>query len=79
MPKKQIAPTKLIKVVKFLEFIGLELVRTRGDHFIYNKHPKLKRPVIVTQTDPMPSPYIKKLLKELQYTEQEFLDFLENN
>jgi predicted RNA binding protein YcfA (HicA-like mRNA interferase family) len=78
MPKKWIdSPYKRQLIIKFLEQIGLELIRCTGDHFIYNRKPKLKRPLILVLIDPVPKQYIRKLLKAIDVTEQDFLDIIE--
>jgi predicted RNA binding protein YcfA (HicA-like mRNA interferase family) len=75
MPSK-IPPIKLSKFIKFLEHKGLELIRVKGDHFMYNRVPPIRRPLILVLKDPIPKQYIKKYLAQIDSTTEEFLDFI---
>ena len=78
MPKKVNidSPIKRKIVTDFLEDFGLKLIRCKGDHFVYNRIPKLKRPIILILLCPLPSFYVKQILKQIGSSEKEFLEFL---
>ncbi len=80
MPKKVNldSPIERKIVIKFLENFGLNLIRCKGDHFIYNKVPKLIRPITLILINPVPNFYVKQILKQIGSSEKEFLGFLNN-
>jgi hypothetical protein len=73
------APIKRSIFLKFLQSTGVILKRCHGDHFLFNKKPKLKRPVSVTLQDPVPKEFIKNSLKVLELEQKDFLQWLDNS
>ena len=74
MPR--ITPIKRKKFEKFLKYVGCDLKRTKGDHFIYDR-PGLKRPVIITADKNVPVFIIRNNLRTLNMTPEEYLEILE--
>ena len=76
MPKKVNldSPVKRKIVSDFLENLGLKLIRCKGDHFAYNKVPKIKRPIILILIDLLPNFYVKQILKQIGSSKKEFLE-----
>ncbi|MFW5702414.1 MAG: type II toxin-antitoxin system HicA family toxin [Candidatus Dojkabacteria bacterium] len=71
----QFKPIKRKKFEKFLVYIGCELKRTKGDHFIYTK-PGLRRPIVITNNKDVPPFHIRTNLKTLNMTVKEFEEIM---
>lgn len=73
MPK--IRSVKRSEFEKFLRYIGCELVRVKGDHFVYRK-PGLARPIVLTKSKDVPELHIRTNLKTLGISTKQFLDII---
>lgn len=70
MPKKYSSITRR-EFVKFLEYIGCKLDRTKGDHSIYTKE-GLSRALPITKDREVPRLHIQTILKTLNMSYEEF-------
>jgi len=72
-----------IKTVKWKEFVGflqsrgLNHIRTKGDHFVFDKEPPLDSPVIITKCKEIPMFHIMGNLRSMQCTKDELEIFLQ--
>ena len=73
MPR--IVPLKRKKFEKFLEFIGCEFKRQKGDHLIYGRV-GLKRPIVITTDREVPVFIIQSNLHTLKISPDEYLEIL---
>ena len=73
MPR--ITPVKRKKFEKFLEFVGCELKRQKGDHLIFDRL-GLDRPVIITADREVPVFIIRNNLRTLKISPDEYLEIL---
>lgn len=70
-----LTPVKKKKFEKFLKFVGCDLKRIKGDHFIYERA-GLDRPVVITQDKEVPIFIIRNNLRTLKITPDEYLEIL---
>ncbi len=70
-----LTPIKRKKFEKFLKFIGCNLKRIKGDHFIYERV-GLDRPVVITADKEVPVFIIRNNLRTLKITPEEYLAIL---
>jgi hypothetical protein len=75
MPKKQNITNKRFQ--KFLIYIGCNLKRSHGDHFIYVRG-GLNRPIVIPKDNPLPQFIIRNNLKILNITWEEFFRIIED-
>ena len=73
MPR--ITPIKRKKFEKFLEYVGCEFKRQKGDHLIYIRA-GLKRPVVITEDKEVPVFIIHSNLRTLKITSGDYLEIL---
>ena len=71
-----LSPVKRKKFEKFLNFVGCNLKRTKGDHLIYDR-PGLKRPVVITADKEVPVFIVRNNLRTLGISVEEYLDILD--
>jgi predicted RNA binding protein YcfA (HicA-like mRNA interferase family) len=73
MPR--ITPIERKKFEKFLEYVGCNLKRQKGDHLIYGRF-DLKRPVVITTDKEVPVFIIRNNLRTLNIGPEEYLEIL---
>lgn len=69
----RITPIHWLKFEKFLLSVGCCLVRTRGDHRMYDK-PGLRRPIVIKAVKDLPVFIIKNNLSELKISPKQYLE-----
>jgi predicted RNA binding protein YcfA (HicA-like mRNA interferase family) len=68
-------PIKTKKFEKFLEYVGCQFKRQKGDHLIYDRV-GLQRPIVVPDDREVPVFIIRNNLRTLGMEPQEFLEIL---
>lgn len=71
----KLTPIKRQKFEKLLRYIGCELKRQKGDHFIYDRI-DLKRPVVFTADREVPVFIIRNNLRTLGMSREEYFEIL---
>lgn len=71
----QLVPLSRKKFERFLEYIGCNLKRKKGDHFIYDRL-GLDRPVVITADKEVPVFIIRNNLRTLNISPDEYLEIL---
>ncbi|OGM23045.1 hypothetical protein A2691_01365 [Candidatus Woesebacteria bacterium RIFCSPHIGHO2_01_FULL_39_23] len=70
-----LAPIKRKKFEKFLEYVGCELKRQKGDHLIYDRL-GFDRPVVITTDKDVPVFIIRNNLRTLKITPDQYIEIL---
>lgn len=70
-----LSPISKRKFEKFLTFVGCQLKRTKGDHYVYWRA-GLKRPVIITTDREVPIFIIRNNLRTLGLSVDQYLEVL---
>ena len=70
---QKLVPVPNHKFRKFLEYVGCEFKRPKGDHVIYTRH-DLKRPIVFRATGDVPIFHIKSNLRTLNISTKEFVE-----
>lgn len=65
------------KFQKFLVYVGCQLVRTKGSHFIYHRV-GLNRPVVIPAKGELPVFVILNNLKLLNISKEKYLEIMES-
>lgn len=66
-------------MVWFIEQQGLKLVKTEGGHAKYTRS-DLRRPIIIqTHITPVPEFIVKQILKHLEFSKKEFIDYIQKH
>lgn len=70
-------PIHHAKFQKFLAYVGCQLVRTKGSHFIYHRE-GLNRPVVIPAKGDLPVFVILNNLKLLNISKDKYLEIMES-
>jgi len=70
-----ITPIKKKKFIRFLEFVGCQQVRTKGDHIIFQKA-GLERPVVIVDDKEISPFIIRSNLRTLNISGEEYIEIL---
>ena len=70
-------PIHYAKFQKFLAYVGCQLVRTKGSHFIYHRE-GLNRPVVIPAKGELPVFVILNNLKLLNISKEKYLEIMES-
>ena len=65
------------KFEQFLNFVGCQYKRTKGDHLIFDR-PGLKRPVVVTVDKEVPVFIIRNNLRTLEISVEQYLEIIKS-
>jgi len=78
MPKSPLKNIRLKTFREYLEWNGLEHIRTKGGHELWNKA-GLKRPVVLpTHEDPVYEFIAKNALRNMEVGVDNYIDFLKS-
>lgn len=70
-----LTPIKTKNFIKFLDYVGCRLKRTKGDHLIFDRI-GLQRPIVVPNDREVPVFIIRNNLRTLGIEPEEFLEIL---